>query len=161
MTRKERLAEYVKRKVEESGLSQREIAKRSESIKDHTVISNIIGKKGRLPSIEMFVGLAEALNVDPFEMLEAYLGRPHIDRENALVRVALEWARLAEKQGDSYWVKKIKQDNEKMRQLIAEGRIATDREPNGGEENDKPRKPRSDEPGSGMVHKEFGGRIAV
>jgi transcriptional regulator with XRE-family HTH domain len=156
----ERLANYIKEKVGEKSL--REVARDSSTLTNYQAITRIYSGKST-PNLDTFINIAEAINADPFEMLEAYLGRPHIDREDETVRIALEWARLATKQGDRYWIKKILQDNEKLRELIAAGRVAKpEPEANGNDGDDVPKKPRGSGGGeSDMIHKHLSNRIAV
>lgn len=73
----ETLIEFIKRILRQKGLSLHDVERNSEKAITSSYLSKITKGKVNSIGIETMIGLAKGLDVDPFDLFAAALGRPH------------------------------------------------------------------------------------
>lgn len=71
----ETLTEFIKRILRQKGLSQHDVERNSDKAITSSYLSKIINGKVNSIGVEIIVGLAKGLDVDPFDVFAAVLGR--------------------------------------------------------------------------------------
>jgi transcriptional regulator with XRE-family HTH domain len=74
-TPNETLTEFIKRILRQKGLSLHDVERNSEKAITSSYLSKIINGKINSIGVEIIVGLAKGLDVDPFDVFAAVLGR--------------------------------------------------------------------------------------
>ena len=71
----EPLSEFIQRILRQKGLSLHDVERNSEKAITSSYLSKIINGKVKSIGVEIIVGLAKGLDVDPFDVFAAILGR--------------------------------------------------------------------------------------
>ena len=71
----ETLSEFIQRILRQKGLSLHDVERNSEKAITSSYLSKIINGKVKSIGVEIIVGLAKGLDVDPFDVFAAILGR--------------------------------------------------------------------------------------
>jgi transcriptional regulator with XRE-family HTH domain len=74
-TPNETLTEFIQRILRQKGLSLHDVERNSEKAITSSYLSKIINGKVNSIGVEIIVGLAKGLDVDPFDVFAAVLGR--------------------------------------------------------------------------------------